>query len=160
MNITKFVFLSFLCCMISVSLMAQRSFSGQQLISEINKNNWNKEEMLKYYEKHFKVIAQEELGDFNVSSVKINRSTGEVSVIGTNKGGNSETISGLDIKDRIATSGSRGGGNSASVFGWLRCLFRKLTFRSCDTATQAAPTAGETAQDAEIRQRTNLMMYE
>ncbi len=142
-----------LVLVISAPIFAQRTFSGAKLVSTIEANKWDKEKMLTYYEKNFKDVAQREFPNLQVTEVKINRTTGEVSVIGKNAKGKIETISGSDIGTQATESG-----NSAAM-GFFSCLFRKLTFRDCDDAASAPAPPVETPEEAELRRRTQEMMH-
>lgn len=142
-----------LVLVLSAPIFAQRNFSGSKLVSKIEANNWDKEKMLTYYEKNFKEVAQNEFPNLRVTEVKINRTTGEVSVIGKNAKGKVETFSGTDIGTQATESG-----NSAAM-GFFSCLFRKLTFRDCDDAVSAPPPTGETPEEADMRKRTQEMMH-
>ena len=150
--------LSLLFCL---PLFAQRDLSGGKLLAEIEKNGWDKEEMLSFYEKYFKAIAQSELPGFTVTSVKIDRRTGEVTVLGKNAGGTTETLNGAEIKRRSIDPNSGGGGEPDAIFEWLKCLFRKLTLRSCPSRASApVPPSGLTPEEIEMRRRTQSMMYD
>lgn len=143
-----------LSLLFTLPLFAQRDLSGGKFLAKIEKNGWNKEEMLSFYEQHFKTLAQEELSNFTVTSVKIDRKTGEVSVIGKNASNRTETLNSLELGSRSNGAGS----SDRSIGSWLYCWYLTITLRTCPPDEQAYVPPTETPEEAEMRRRTNLML--
>ena len=143
-----------LALIFTLPLLAQRDLSGGKFLTEIDKNGWNKEEMLSFYEQHFKTLAQNELADFTVTSVKIDRKTGAVSVIGKNASNRAETLSSLELGRRSANNGN----SDKSIGSWLYCWYLTITLRTCPPDEQEYVPPRETPEAAEMRRRTNLML--